>query len=321
MPRASRMRPAQAVTRSPVARMAVGVAAGPGGDVAEGVGVAGEAVAAADEVGDGLGFDLADGAVEAVAAVGLVEQDVGEFVGGGLGLLGGGEVVADGDGALGVVGDAVGVGVAVGHGADGEGVALGPDHLGEAVGDAVGVVAVEEVDRRLGERVAVGLGDVEDVDDLEAAEDAGGFVACVVGVAVCSAVGAGGEDGDALLAASDLSAEGLPGPVSGDVGGVGLLQEDQQQVVERVRAEPAGGVEESLPVLAGGEVLDGGDESVVRLGETVGTGHFHTPCRAGSCQQGGALLAWKPRRTAAVGVKGRPKAEREPELAEARSDP
>jgi hypothetical protein len=59
----------------------VGVAAGPGGDVAEGVVVAGEAGAAADEVGDGLGFDLADGTVGAVAGVGCVEQDVGEFVG------------------------------------------------------------------------------------------------------------------------------------------------------------------------------------------------------------------------------------------------
>src|SRR5687768_7778485 len=47
----------------------VGVAAGPGGDVAEGVVVTGEAMVAADEVGDGLGFDLAHGADRAQAAV------------------------------------------------------------------------------------------------------------------------------------------------------------------------------------------------------------------------------------------------------------
>lgn len=208
----------------------VGVAGCPGGDVAEGVVVAGEAVAAADEVGDGLGFDFADVAVGAVARGGVVQEDVGEFVGGGLGLLGGREVAAHGDGPVGVVGDAVGVLVAGGHGAEFEGVAVGSDNGGESVGDVVGVVAVEEVDGGCGERVAVGLGDVEDVDDLEAAQDAGGLVGLLVVVA--AAVGAGGEDGDALFAAADLPAERLPGAVAGDLGGVGSLGVDEEEVVE-----------------------------------------------------------------------------------------
>jgi hypothetical protein len=227
------------------------------------------------------------------------------------------EVVADGDCAVEVVGDAVGVRVSVGHGADGEGVAVGADDLGESAGDVVRVVAVEEVDGWGGEWVAVGLVDVEDVGDLEAAQDAGGLVVVVVAL-----VGAGGEDGDALFASSDLAAEGLPGAVAGDAGGVGALGEDEQEVVQGVGPEPSGGVEEALPVLAIDEVLDGGDESVVRFGESVGTGHVHTP-RCAVPLPARPVPCWRGSHggTDAVGVKGRPKAEREPELAEARSDP
>jgi hypothetical protein len=49
-----------------------------------------------------------------------------------------------------------------------------------------------------------------------------------------------GEDRDALLALVDLAAEGLPGFVAGDGGGVGALGEDQQGVAEGVGVEARG---------------------------------------------------------------------------------
>ena len=59
------------------------------GDVAEAVGSGGEAGGLADDVGDGFGFDFgAAAASEGVFGAG-VEVEVGEFVGEGLGGLGG----------------------------------------------------------------------------------------------------------------------------------------------------------------------------------------------------------------------------------------
>jgi hypothetical protein len=60
----------------------VHAAVGPVGDVGEGVGVGGEAGGGCHHVGDGLGLDL-DQATAAEAVLGaVVEQDVGERLGG-----------------------------------------------------------------------------------------------------------------------------------------------------------------------------------------------------------------------------------------------
>ena len=92
------------------------------------------------------------------------------------------------------------------------------------------------------DRVAVGLADVEDACHFPAPQDGrrGGVVGSVVGSVagvVVSAVGAGGEDADAVLAAADLAAEGLPALVAGDAGGVGALGEDGEGVEEAVAVE------------------------------------------------------------------------------------
>ena len=86
----------------------VGVAVGPAGEVGEAVVVADDAELVADEVGDAFGFDLHAGTVVAGAVGVVVEQDVAEFVGKGLDGLAVVDVVADANGAGGVVGVAVG---------------------------------------------------------------------------------------------------------------------------------------------------------------------------------------------------------------------
>jgi len=54
------------------------------------------------------------------------------------------------------------------------------------------------------------------------------------GVLLVDPAGDRGEDLDALLAVADLPAQGLPGPVAGDVAGIGALSPDREGVVQGV---------------------------------------------------------------------------------------
>ena len=95
-----------------------------------------------------------------------------------------------------------------------------------------------------------------------------GIVAAVVGG---GAVAAGGEDGDAFLAGPDLSAELLPGAVSGHLAGPGGLAENEQHVVGRVAVQLGGHGQKRLPVVAADQGLDGLGQAVVGFGQLVGT--------------------------------------------------
>ena len=84
------------------------VGAGPVGDVGDRVGAGVDTEDVADDVGDGFGFDFDPVAGHAgFADLGVVHQDVAEFVDLGLQRLRRGEVVANGDGAFDEVGDAL----------------------------------------------------------------------------------------------------------------------------------------------------------------------------------------------------------------------
>ena len=238
-------------TRSAVVLMLAGSPAGPVGDVAEAVGGGGESGGVADDVGDAFGFDFGLAAAAGGVFGAVVHGGVGEFVGEGLGGLGGCEVGGDGDGPVREVGHTVG---AAGDLGSGEGEPGGGDLGGEGVPETGGRFAFEELGPFGGlDSVAVGLGDVEDVGDPEPSQHPPGLPPSpLVGVgalpvAVASGpsapllsllglVGAGGEDADRLFAAADLVAEGLPGPIAHDDPGVGPLSEDQQLIAE----EPSG---------------------------------------------------------------------------------
>ena len=258
--------------------LAAGVG-GPGGDVGEGVGVGGQAVAGGDQVGDAFGLDLGDAAADErlVAVGGVVQQDVSELVGEGLDGLGVVDVVADADGAGGEVGGAVGaVAVAAVEGEAGVG-----DEAGEGVPEPVGGVAFEQDGVGwLGQGLAGGLGDVPDVGDAVADEPGLGRGVVVLaggGVGGGAAAQDRGEDGDAALALVDLAAEVLPGAVAGDAGGVGAGGQDGDGVLERVGVEAAGDAQPALPVLAGAQLADLVGEALVEGGEAVlaggGVGH------------------------------------------------
>jgi hypothetical protein len=87
------------------------------------------------------------------------------------------------------------------------------------------------------QRVAVGLGDVEDVLDFPAVQLATSVlivdvhqVLGLVEVRLVTSIGDGGQDGDSSFSAANLTAQALPCPVPGHAGCVGLLLKDQQAV-------------------------------------------------------------------------------------------
>lgn len=141
----------------------------------------------ADDPGDSFGFDFARLPVGAVGA-GLVEQLVGDFVyqGFGSGLAGEVDLAAARD-SLGFAGQLFAI--------DGDTLTLG--ELDQAVLQLQPAGGGFPVGRR-GQGLAIGLGDVEHIDDAEALQLLGGVVFVGVGF-----VDAGGEDRDAVLAATD----------------------------------------------------------------------------------------------------------------------
>ncbi len=99
---------------------------------------------------------------------------------------------------------------------------------GEVLGEFGGVVCLW-VD-------GFGLALVEDVDE----EEQGSvflFLCAGGGVFDCSGEVASSVDLEGLFSFADLPSELLPCPVAGDVGGVGILGEDQQDVVQAVGVE------------------------------------------------------------------------------------
>ena len=248
----------------------VGVAFGPSGDVADAVVAGVDAEHSGGDVGDGFGFDLAAAAVGDV--VGGFDVGVHEGVGGlvqhGLGGLGVGEVGGDDDTA-GSVGGGVPVRAGLGDLFAADGPALGGDVVDGAAVEVGGVVTDEgvggagEVDPDPGLGVlgahpvgdlgdGVGLGDVEHGQDRVGGDLAFGFVAGL-GVGVGDRAGTESADPDRFFSLADVASEFEPFVVSGDLGGVGALGEDQQQVVEAVGVKLGGVVEECSPLVGAGE--------------------------------------------------------------------
>ena len=185
-----------------------------------------------------------------------VQDRVRGLVQGRLGCLGGKQVRVDDDAS------GLGVGVAVGSSRDG--LALdGPAGAGEVVGggleDAAGVVSGErsrDVGRVAGFLVdEVGLSHVEHGDGEEPHAALFFFLA---GSFVLDRLAnlAAAKDADTALALAHLAVELLPGPVSGDVGRLGPLGEDQQQVSQAVAVERLGEVQEGRPCLGFAQRLD-----------------------------------------------------------------
>ena len=178
----------------------------------------------------------------------VVGADVAELVGERLDGLRRVDVVANPDDARCEVGVAVGSETA---GPTVDPVAIVVDEPGEVIPEPVGPGSRQMRGFDIGQRLTVGLGDVEDVDDLEAAElpwrsvcarrgltrfvrefrgRALRLQVCGRGLARCCPVDAGREDGDAVLALVDAAAQAVPGADSSDVGGVGPLCADEQDV-------------------------------------------------------------------------------------------
>ena len=226
-------------------------------------------------MGDGLSLDLGDATtrhrlvVRAGEAGLVIGADVAHLVGEGLDGLGGVDVLADADGA--VVEAGVSVGAVAVPAFEGEAVVVseqrevGPEVLGFGAGEQT----------RIGrERGAVGLADVEDVDDAEPAQHLRGVTTGIGrrldGCGRVGAVEAGSEDRDALLAVAHVAAELVPGAVSGDAGGLGELDADEDDVGRAVVGHPGSDGEHPLPGVAVGEVVDCGGELLVQRDEPVG---------------------------------------------------
>jgi hypothetical protein len=113
---------------------------------------------------------------------------------------------------------------------------LGFEPGGELVERAVWAVAGGQLVRVRGDRVAVGLGDVEHRQDRVADQAVLDLIAGV-GVGLGDLLDGVAEDLDCLLAFADLTAQLLPGSIPGHVGGLRALCGNQQDVVERVAAK------------------------------------------------------------------------------------
>ncbi len=214
-----------------------------------------------------------------------MQQDVPGFVRQGLHGLGVVDVAAHGDGALGVVGDAVGPADPGRPGAASDREPAGGDGAGQGVPQPGRGLAGQQLRAGRGrQRVPVGLGHVEhrrgpEPDDRPAAPRggrvllAGGLVAA--GDVLLAAGAPGGDRGQhpqALLPLADLPAHRLPGAVPGDQGGVRVLRGDQDLVAEAVGVEPRRGVQPAPPRLPVADRGDPGGELAVQRLQAFGAG-------------------------------------------------
>ena len=83
-----------------------------------------------------------------------------------------------------------------------------------------------------------------------------------------------GEDGDAVFAFADLPADLAPGVKSCDLGGVGILGEDQSDVVRAVGVEPCCDLQHLAPLVPRHDGLHGVFDALVGLVELIGVGHW-----------------------------------------------
>lgn len=128
------------------------------------------------------------------------------------------------------------------------------DRCGQACARITGVTSGS---REFGERLAVGLREIEHVRGAEADDGAPDFP-----VVVATLVDDGREDGDAVLTASNEAMQCLPGAEPGDLRGVGALRGDQAGVGEAVAMEAA------YRAKGGGQRA--AVSAVERIGECVG---------------------------------------------------
>ena len=241
---------------------------------------------AGEQVGDRFGLHLdhpaaVDHGTAVGVQVGVVEEHVAEFVGEGLDGLGVVDVDPDRDLPAAEVGDPVRAGQRLGSGSA-DPVAAFDGVADQGVPQPGRRFTGQQLRCRRGDRVAVGLADVEHRDGPVADHPrpcrrralgcrpvrhcpvAVGPVAegCVNGgglmIRVCGGAAAddGGEDADGLFAAADLPPGGLPGAVARHDGGVGALLPDQDQVAEAVLVQAAGERQPGRPVGPGLDLLD-----------------------------------------------------------------
>jgi hypothetical protein len=189
--------------------------------------------------------------------------DVRQFVGEGLHRLRVGDVRADPHAAGGWVGEAVGLPA----GLAGEHVAVRGDLRGQRLPQGGGGVTGEQFGCDVGQRVALGLGDVEDVRDPKPAQHPGpgrpvgvpagrlprrprrrrGGGCRLAGVGALGGVGARRQDREPGGALDHTAAQRLPGAETGDPGRADAerrgLQRDQQLIVEAVGVELRGRIQ------------------------------------------------------------------------------
>jgi hypothetical protein len=273
-----------------------GVPGRPCGDVGDGVGAGVQTGPGGDDVGDrlGLGLGPATAAPVVEALGGVPALDVRQFVGEGLDRLGVGDVRADPHGAGGRVGEAVGLPAVL---AD-ERVAVRGDLAGQRLPQGGGGVTGQQLGCDLGQRVALGLGDVEDVRDPKPAQHprrpgrlvgvpAGrlprrprrcrgggrGWTGVLSGAGVGSVGGvrAGSQHREPGGPLDHAAAQRLPRAEPGDPGRADAqprsLQPDQQLVVQAVGVELRGRVEHRPPLRIGGQRLDALADLLVQGGD------------------------------------------------------
>ena len=220
-----------------------------------------------DRLGLHFGEPSAGEGAEAAELLLVVEEHMPELVGERLRSLGLGEVWANRDAPTKEVRLAVGRRAVSSE----EREALRSHLFGEPVPQRRGCHAFEQARQDLGKVWAVGLGDVEHVDDAKAAQHSGesGTLLLVGLVDATTSRHARCEDRDPPLALLHLVTECLPRSISAKAGRIGPLAENQQNVPGAVVVEPACDVEHLHPVLAGDEGFDRFDHALVRLGQLV----------------------------------------------------
>ncbi|MCZ7532611.1 MAG: hypothetical protein M5U23_04270 [Acidimicrobiia bacterium] len=128
-----------------------------------------------------------------------------------------------------------------------------------------GEIPIDECDWHLRERVAVGLGDVKDVDDPESDDPLLFLLSAVEG----DFADDGCEDLESPLTLTHVAAEFLPRPIAGNPArgrpSSDRLGPDQTGVGERIVMEPGSDGQRPLPILGGDEFLERVLELLVEL--------------------------------------------------------
>jgi hypothetical protein len=140
-----------------------------------------------------------------------------------------------------------------------DGPALADEVVGHGVEDARGVVSGQR-SRDVGRVARLGVDEVglSHVEHGHREEQRSALLLVLAGLGVLDRLAhvAAAEDADSALTLAHLAVELLPRPVTGDVGCLGALTEDQQQVVDAVAVECLREVQEPRPRLGLAQRLD-----------------------------------------------------------------